>query len=186
MVVPNGPVAAFSGSTWIHWWSPVASANWSIRLCSTVTQSLVPSSSPTAADSSLSSRRCASGHPAMAFVQRQGVPTKLRSRWCAQNTTTSVWVCSPDTSRLRRSTPPTVADAPRRRHDVLRRQPQCVPRRVDGAGDDLRSSVAVRARLRARRPGLSFLLARPSASLFRFGVLAATTVISTMWRRPSP
>ncbi|SLH46233.1 Uncharacterised protein [Mycobacteroides abscessus subsp. abscessus] len=27
MVVPNGPFAAFSASTWIHWWSPVASAN---------------------------------------------------------------------------------------------------------------------------------------------------------------
>src|SRR5580704_8383154 len=35
MVVPKGPDAARSGSTWIHWWSPVASANrltcaWSI------------------------------------------------------------------------------------------------------------------------------------------------------------
>src|ERR1700688_83644 len=35
MVAPKGPDAARSGSTWIHWWSPVASANrftcsWSI------------------------------------------------------------------------------------------------------------------------------------------------------------
>jgi hypothetical protein len=27
MVVPNGPSAARCGSVWIHWWSPVASAN---------------------------------------------------------------------------------------------------------------------------------------------------------------
>ena len=27
IVVPNGPAAARSGSTWIHWWSLVASAN---------------------------------------------------------------------------------------------------------------------------------------------------------------
>ena len=32
-VVPNGPAAARTGSTWIHWWSPVASANRSIRSC---------------------------------------------------------------------------------------------------------------------------------------------------------
>src|SRR5688572_3321514 len=39
MVVPNGPDLAFSGSTWIHWWSPVASANWSIRSWLTSSQS---------------------------------------------------------------------------------------------------------------------------------------------------
>ena len=27
MVPPNGPAAARSSSTWIHWWSSVASAN---------------------------------------------------------------------------------------------------------------------------------------------------------------
>src|SRR3712207_7658100 len=31
IVVPNGPEAAFSWSTWIHWWSSVASANVSMR-----------------------------------------------------------------------------------------------------------------------------------------------------------
>ena len=36
---------ARAGSTWIHWWSPVASANWSMRRCSTVIQSLTPRSS---------------------------------------------------------------------------------------------------------------------------------------------
>src|ERR1700761_6407507 len=49
MVFPNGPLAARSGSTWIHWWSPVASAN---RLTSSwvmVTQSLCPMVSPAAA-----------------------------------------------------------------------------------------------------------------------------------------
>ena len=25
---PNGPALARSMSTWIHWWSPVSSANW--------------------------------------------------------------------------------------------------------------------------------------------------------------
>lgn len=49
MVVPNGPAAAFSGSTWIHWWSPVASAKRSIRFWSTSSQSVYPSCSPTAA-----------------------------------------------------------------------------------------------------------------------------------------
>src|SRR6478672_2744601 len=46
---PNGPSFARSTSTWIHWWSPVASANRSTRSCSIVTHSEVPSSSPTAA-----------------------------------------------------------------------------------------------------------------------------------------
>src|SRR5215203_4118189 len=44
IVVPNGPCAAMSLSTWIHWWSPVASANRSMCRCSIVCQSLVPSS----------------------------------------------------------------------------------------------------------------------------------------------
>ena len=52
MVPPNGPAAACSTSTWIHWWSPVASANWSTRSWVISTHSLVPSSSPTAAASS--------------------------------------------------------------------------------------------------------------------------------------
>src|SRR5256885_11870889 len=43
-VVPNGPFAAASGSTWIHWWSPVASAKRSICSCVISCQSLVPSS----------------------------------------------------------------------------------------------------------------------------------------------
>ena len=38
----EGPAVARSGSVWIHWWSPVASANWSIRSCVIATQSLKP------------------------------------------------------------------------------------------------------------------------------------------------
>src|SRR6476619_341745 len=52
MVPPKGPSFARSTSTWIHWWSPVASANRSTRSCSIVTHSEVPSSSPTAAATS--------------------------------------------------------------------------------------------------------------------------------------
>ena len=44
--------SARSTSTWIHWWSPVASANRSTRSWSISSQSLVPSSSPAAAASS--------------------------------------------------------------------------------------------------------------------------------------
>lgn len=49
---PEGAAAARSGSTWIHWWSPVASANRSIRFWSISSQSLCPSCSPTPAFSS--------------------------------------------------------------------------------------------------------------------------------------
>src|SRR3954464_7361968 len=49
MVPPNGPALAFSSSTWIHWWSPVASANWFTRSWVISTQSVVPISSPAAA-----------------------------------------------------------------------------------------------------------------------------------------
>src|SRR3954468_7848870 len=52
MVPPKGPVRARSTSTWIHWWSPVASANRSTRSWSMVTQAVVPSSSPLAAATS--------------------------------------------------------------------------------------------------------------------------------------
>src|SRR4051812_22445207 len=46
MVPPNGVSRARSGSTWIHWWSSVASANASTRSWVTSCQSLTPSSSP--------------------------------------------------------------------------------------------------------------------------------------------
>src|SRR5207237_2160145 len=46
IVVPNGPAAARSGSTWIHWWSPVASANASIFSCGTSIQDEGPNSAP--------------------------------------------------------------------------------------------------------------------------------------------
>ena len=49
IVPPKGVCAAFSGSVWIHWWSPVTSANWLIVSCVTSYQSLTPSSWPTAA-----------------------------------------------------------------------------------------------------------------------------------------
>ena len=45
-VDPNGLLAARAGSTCIHWWSPVASANPSIMGWSIVTQSLVATSDP--------------------------------------------------------------------------------------------------------------------------------------------
>src|ERR1700709_2057635 len=45
---PNGlSFAAGSGSTWIYWWSPVASANWFTCSCVMVTQSLWPRCCPT-------------------------------------------------------------------------------------------------------------------------------------------
>src|SRR4030095_4169210 len=47
MVLPPGiSRLALSTSTWIHWWSPVASANLSIMAWSTVIQSEGPSSCP--------------------------------------------------------------------------------------------------------------------------------------------
>ena len=49
MVPPNGPSLAFSSSTWIHWRSSVASANWSTRSWVISTQSEAPISSPAAA-----------------------------------------------------------------------------------------------------------------------------------------
>ena len=42
MVAPNGPAAARASSTWIHWWSLVASAKAVMRSWSMVSQSLVP------------------------------------------------------------------------------------------------------------------------------------------------
>src|SRR3954451_13204171 len=52
MVPPNGVSLARSGSTWIHWWSPVASAKASMSFWETPCQSETPSSSPSAALSS--------------------------------------------------------------------------------------------------------------------------------------
>lgn len=46
--------AARSGSTWIHWWSPVASANWSTCSCVTSCHLLWPRSWPTTVASSSS------------------------------------------------------------------------------------------------------------------------------------
>ena len=48
MVPPNGVSrAARSGSTWMNWWSSVASANWSIIVCETTRQGETPTSLPT-------------------------------------------------------------------------------------------------------------------------------------------
>src|SRR5215472_14404693 len=44
---PNGPLRARSGSTWIHWWSSVASAKRFTRSCVISNGSLTPSSWPT-------------------------------------------------------------------------------------------------------------------------------------------
>src|SRR5438477_449102 len=46
IVVPNGPDAARSRSTWIHWWSPVVSANESMRSCETSIHDEGPNSAP--------------------------------------------------------------------------------------------------------------------------------------------
>ena len=40
IVPPNGDSLARSTSTWIHWWSSVASANWLTRSCSITFQSV--------------------------------------------------------------------------------------------------------------------------------------------------
>ena len=47
MVEPNGPAAARSPSTWIHWWSSVASAKASIRSWVIVVHSPTPMDDPT-------------------------------------------------------------------------------------------------------------------------------------------
>src|SRR5215210_5350986 len=53
IVVPNGlSVLARSTSTWIHWWSPEASANLLMSSCVTSRQSLGPTVWPTSAFSS--------------------------------------------------------------------------------------------------------------------------------------
>src|SRR4051794_31502902 len=46
MVPPNGVSFARSGSTWIHWWSPVTSANASMSFWVTSCHSLAPRSLP--------------------------------------------------------------------------------------------------------------------------------------------
>src|SRR5579859_2095793 len=46
IVVPNGPDFARSRSTWIHWWSPVVSANESMRSCETSIHEEGPNSAP--------------------------------------------------------------------------------------------------------------------------------------------
>src|SRR5690606_26072709 len=59
MVPPNGPAAARSASTWIHWWSPVASANWLTCSWVTVCQGLCPRWLPcTAASAWMSANSC--------------------------------------------------------------------------------------------------------------------------------
>src|SRR5215217_1128483 len=54
MVPPKGVSFARSGSTWIHWWSPVASAKASMSFWDTSCQPETPSSSPSACLSSSS------------------------------------------------------------------------------------------------------------------------------------
>src|SRR5438105_7044412 len=53
IVVPNGPDAARSRSTWIHWWSPVVSANESIRFCEISIQDEGPNSAPGVSSSAI-------------------------------------------------------------------------------------------------------------------------------------
>ena len=54
----TGRAFAASTSTWIHWWSPVASANWSIRSWPIVVHSVAPRSVPTASVSAASESKC--------------------------------------------------------------------------------------------------------------------------------
>src|SRR5215211_358439 len=62
IVPPNGVSFARSGSTWIHWWSPVTSANTSMSFCVTSCQSLVPRSLP--------SWRLSSSSPVIVVMRR--------------------------------------------------------------------------------------------------------------------
>ena len=52
MVPPNALSAARAGSTWIHWWSPVSSANASMRSCVMSCHAVGPRSEPTRSCSS--------------------------------------------------------------------------------------------------------------------------------------
>src|SRR5713226_7202563 len=96
-VVPNGPFAAASGSTWIHWWSPVASAKRLICFCVISCHSLVPSSrSPECSSSAIVSlvvisssslpHRLAAGlvhrrqHPGRSRSVREAVAELLQQR----------------------------------------------------------------------------------------------------------
>src|SRR3954469_25581661 len=70
IVPPNGVSFARSTSTWIHWWSPVTSANVSTSFWVTSCQSEVPSVSPSACLSSSSP----------VIVRMGGHHTSLRGR----------------------------------------------------------------------------------------------------------
>ena len=70
MVPPNGPASARSSSTWIHWWSSVASANRLTRSWVISSQSVVPISVPTAASSSARSVKVRTS-----FLSRLGLLT---------------------------------------------------------------------------------------------------------------
>src|SRR4051794_38169719 len=56
MVVPNGPAAARSSSTWIHWWSWVRSANASTWGWVTIDHGVGPRRTPSASARSAYSR----------------------------------------------------------------------------------------------------------------------------------
>src|SRR3954470_11256222 len=75
MVPPNGPAAARSTSTWIHWWSPVASAKAFTRSWSISSQSLVPSSSPLRSARVSRSSRTRMSSPGLGPGSRQARPT---------------------------------------------------------------------------------------------------------------
>src|ERR1700754_1602383 len=57
MMPLKGPFAARFGSVWIHWWSPVASANWSTCCWVTFIHSVVPSCCPTSLSRSAGSSK---------------------------------------------------------------------------------------------------------------------------------
>src|SRR3954451_887854 len=96
---PNGlSFFARSGSTWINWWSPVASANWFTRSWVISTQSLWPNSLPT--------RLCTPSRPSTIVCAMR--PAPFDSTTLANSTT-------PATTREERVAPDRCAGRARRR-----------------------------------------------------------------------
>ena len=150
----TGPAAARSGSTWIHWWSPVASANASIRSCGTSIQLEGPNSvaglrarrhRPTVRHSPPTCSRCR--RRAGARARRRGArPRAPRGRARAAGRRRS---CGPCRRGRRRAT---------RRGRA--------PRRARGAST---ASCGCRRGSRRRRASRRCARARPSRRATKFG-----------------
>src|SRR3954467_11940866 len=76
-VPPNGPFAARCGSTWIHWWSPVASANRFTRSCVISCQELLPSCLPASVGRSVAATRIAA---VVSSLGKFGLPVPVAER----------------------------------------------------------------------------------------------------------